>query len=220
VSVLPDYPVMFRLAGRRCLVVGAGQVGLRKVKGLLQAGADVVLVDPRLPAETLPENVEVVSRPFCDEDLAGACLVFAATDNTVINQSIAIAAEKRGIPVNIADDPDGGDFTLPACFCKGDLTVAVATGGVNPAVAAMVRDAIEKELPDEWQIFLEIAGNLRVRLLTSSSKSAYNQRVLQNLVKHGVLAMIANLDVAGIDQLLETEFGKGYSLADLEISLS
>lgn len=217
---MTDYPVMLRLAGRRCLVVGAGQVGLRKLKGLLQAGAEVVLVDPCLPAENLPENVEIVTRPFCDEDLAGACLVFAATDDAAINQSIAVAAEKRGIPVNIADDPVGSDFILPARFSKGDLTVAVATGGVNPAVAAMVRDAIEKELPDEWQIFLEIAGNLRARRLTSNSKSAYNQQVLQNLVRHGVLTMIENLDVAGIDQLLEAEFGKGYSLADLEISLS
>lgn len=202
------------------MVVGAGQVGLRKLKGLLQAGANVVLVDPCLPAETLPDNVEVVTRPFCDEDLAGASLVFAATGDAAVNRSIAAAAEKRGVPVNIADNPDGCDFTLPACFSKGDLTVAVATGGVNPAVAAMVRDVIEKELPDEWQIFLKIAGKLRGRLLTSNAKSAYNQQVLQNLVRHGVLTMIANMDGAGIDQLLEAEFGKGYSLADLEINLS
>jgi precorrin-2 dehydrogenase/sirohydrochlorin ferrochelatase len=211
---------MMRLAGRRCVVVGAGPVGLRKVDRLLAAGAEVVLVAPDLTAANIPAGVTAVPRLFVAEDLTGAFLVFAATDDAATNQQVAQAAQARAIPVNIADNPDASDFILPASFKNGRLTVSVATGGVSPATAAIVRDEVKKMLPGEWNIFLEIAGILRARLLTSGLKAAYNQQVLRNLVVHGILPMIADADVAGIDRLLEAEFGKGYSLADLGVSLS
>ena len=103
-----------RVAGRRCVVVGAGPVGLRKTESLLQAGADVVLVDPGLNSLVVPDGVEEIAREFVEADLAGAFLVFVATDNAATNQAIAAAARKQAIPVNIADDPEGSDFILPA----------------------------------------------------------------------------------------------------------
>jgi precorrin-2 dehydrogenase/sirohydrochlorin ferrochelatase len=210
---------MLRLRDRRCLVVGAGPVGLRKAKGLLDAGAEVVLVDPRLASIDVPAEVQGMPRAFNASDLDGACLAFAATGEPEVNQGVAEAARQKGVPVNIADDPDGSDFTLPASFSNGDLTVSAATGGGSPAVAALVRDELEKGLAEEWMTFLEIAAKLRSRRLTSSSKSAYNQQVLQNLVSGGMLAKIRDLDEDGIDRLLETEFGAGCSLAELEVSL-
>ena len=211
---------MLRLQGRRCVVVGAGPVGMRKVRGLVEAGAETVLVAPGLTAGNGPAGVEVIPHLFVEEDIIGAALVFAATDDPATNRLIAAAARRCRIPVNIVDDPEASDFVLPASFAAGDLVVSVATRGVSPAVAVMVRDDIEKSLPVEWPTFLKIAGILRSRLLTSSSKATYNQQVLRNLVSHGILIMIADTDAAGIDRLLESEFGKGYSLADLGISLS
>lgn len=216
---MSDYPVMMRLAGRRCVVVGAGQVGRRKARSLRAAGADPVLIDPDLSPSDAPEGVELISRPFAESDLENAFLVFAATGDAVTNQSIAAAARERSILVTIADDPDASDFTLPATFRRGRLSVAVATSGASPAVASMVRDDLAKVLAPEWEIFLELARILRSRLLTSNSKSAYNQQVLQNLVSAGFLQLIQDGDVAGMDRLLEMEFGKGHSLADLGVSL-
>ncbi len=218
--MVSDYPLMMRLAGRRCIVVGAGPVGMRKAESLLQAEAVVVLIDPRLNAITVPDGIRGVSREFLPTDLAGAFLVFAATDHTGTNQAVAEAARQEGIPVNIADDPDGSDFIVPASFQSGNLSVSVATGGVSPAVAAMVRDDLKISLSDHWPIFLEIAGKLRVRLLTSSRKTAYNQQVLRNLVSSGILDLIAASDAPGIDRMLETQFGEGCSLTDLGIRLS
>lgn len=215
-----DYPITMRIRGRRCLVAGAGPVGRRKVAGLLSAGAEVVLVDPNLQSEEIPEGVAAITRRFHVDDLEGACLVFAATDRPETNREIAAAARERGVPVNIADDPGNSDFFLPASFSRDDLTVSVATGGVSPAVAAMVRDEVEKTLPVAWGILLEIAGKLRARRLTSGAKSAYNQQVFQNLVRDGILAMIAETDEAGVNRLLESEFGQGCSLEDLGVSLS
>jgi len=217
---VPDYPVTLHLRGRRCVVIGAGPVGLRKATGLLAAGAVVVLVDPRLEAIPVPQGVERRPRAFVAGDLDGAALTFAATGSADVNRTIAAAARQRGIPVNIADDPEGSDFAVPASFRSGELTVSVATGGGSPALAALVRDEIEKILPGEWAIFLEIAAKLRARLLTSGSKTAYNQQVLRNLASADLLAKIAGRDVAGIDRLLAKAFGSGYSLAELGVSLS
>ncbi len=208
-----------RLAGRRCVVVGAGPVGLRKAESLLQAEAEVALIDPNLDSIKAPAGAEKFAREFSGTDLAGAFLVFAATDNAGTNQAIAAVARKQAIPVNIADDPEGSDFILPASFQSGDLSVSVASGGTSPAVAAMVRDNLKNSLSGQWALFLEIAGILRVRLLTSGCKSAYNQQVLRNLVDGGILDRLAESDEAGIDRLLEAEFGKGYSLAELGVSL-
>ena len=220
VALMPDYPVMMRLRGRRCVVVGAGPVGVRKANTLLAAGAVVVLVDPRLESLSVPDAVEKRPRDFTEKDLEGAALAFAATGSTEVNRSVAAAARRRGIPVNLADDAEESDFIVPASFRSGGLTVAVATGGSSPALAALVRDEIEKILPGEWAIFLEIAAKLRARLLTSGSKTAYNQQVLRDLVSVDLLAKIAGRDEAGIDRILATAFGSGTSLAELGISLS
>ena len=192
---------------------------MRKVKGLLAAGADVSLVDPRLDLLDVPDPVEKIPREFTENDLDGAFLVFVATGRADVNRLVADTARRKGILANIADDPVDSDFTLPASFTAGALTVATATGGGSPAVAAMIRDELEKILPGEWPVFLEIAGKLRARLLTSGSRSAYNQQVLQNLVNAGVLAKIRSRDVEGIDRLLEENFGAGTSLAGLKVSL-
>jgi len=216
---LTDYPVMMRLAGRRCVVVGGGAVGLRKLRGLVAAGADVLLVDPA-PAGPLPDGVAVRRRRFAADDLDGASLVFAATDEKRVNRDVVVAARERGLPVNVADDPDNSDFTLPATFFSGGLSVAVATDGLSPAVAALVRDDLERLLSPAWSIFLEIAAILRRRQLTSESPAAYNLQVLQNLLNKRILQLIEAADAAGVDRLLEAECGQGCSLAELGVSLS
>ncbi len=208
-----------RLQGRRCLVVGAGPVGLRKAQGLLAAGAEVVLVDPQRPAKEVPGAAEFRQRPFREDDLDGAFLAFAAAGDSEVNRAVAAAARRRGVPVNSADDPGACDFFVPACFRSGDLTVAVATSGVSPALAAVLRDELEMILPGEWRLLLEIAGKLRSGRLTSSSGSAYNQQVLRNLVDGGILPLLARGDRPGVDRLLEAEVGRGCSLAELGISL-
>jgi len=217
--LVSDYPVVLQLAGKRCVVVGAGPVGLRKARRLCEVSADVILIDPARDRVDTPAGATMINRAFRQDDLDGASLVFAATNNQQVNRAVAEAARALGIPVNVADDPAASDFTVPASFSRGNLSIAVSSGGVSPAIAAMVRDEVETLLPDAWQIFLEIAGELRARLLTSDHKAAYNQQVLQNLVSGGILTMIENFDSSGVDQLVTAEFGNGYSLADLGISL-
>lgn len=216
---MTDYPVMLQLKGRRCVIVGAGPVGQRKLQSLLVTGADLVLIAPDAETCDLYPNITVINRNFIESDLDHTALVFAATDNPLTNRQIATAAQKLGIPVNIADDPETSDFTLPAVARRGALTIAVGTAGQSPATAAMIRDHLEETLSPGWEMFLKIASKLRSMQLTIGSKPLYNRQVLQLLLERGLIQMLESNDSAGIERLLASEFKGKVTLGDLDIDL-
>lgn len=216
---MTDYPVMLQLKGRRCVIVGAGPVGQRKLQSLLATGADLVLIAPDAEPGNLSPNITVISRNFIESDLDHAALVFAATDSPLTNRQIATAAQKLGIPVNIADDPETSDFTLPAVARRGALTITVGTSGQSPATAAMIRDSLDETLSSGWELFLQIASKLRSLRLTIGSNPLYNRQVLQLLLERGLLQMLESNDRAGIEQLLASELEGKVTLEDLDIDL-
>jgi siroheme synthase-like protein len=125
------------------LVVGAGRVGLRKTKGLLEAGAAVTVVAPRWEPEFESLSVRLFRRTFRVSDLNGASLVFAATDDRRTNHRISLLARKRGILANIADSLEECDFIVPARVARGDVQIAISTGGKSPRLAAALREKLE-----------------------------------------------------------------------------
>ena len=125
------------------LVVGAGKVALRKTKGLLEAGARVTVVAPECEGEFEDLPVRMVRRRFRASDLAGAVLIFAATDDRLTNHRIGIAAKGKSVFANIADSAEECDFVVPARVEQGNLQIAVSTGGTNPRLAADLRKKIE-----------------------------------------------------------------------------
>ena len=214
-----DYPVLLQLKGRRCVVIGAGPIGQRKLQSLLPTGAKIILIAPEADRLNLPPEVTIINRIFRDTDLEDAALVFAATDSALINKQIAEAARKRMIPVNIVDDPQASDFTLPAVSRHGELTVAVGTAGQSPAAAALIRDTLAGCLGPGWGIFVQIAAKLRWLKLTKGAKYLYNQQVLQILLEQGLIQMLEAGDRTGVEQLLASQFAGEVTLADLDISL-
>lgn len=140
------YPVFLDLRGKPVLVVGAGKVALRKVRGLVEAGAEVTVVSPvHLPEfESLP--VTLRRRRFRRADVQDQALVFAATDVREVNHAVAQAAGSARIPVNVADAPAECAFLVPSRIRKGNLQVAVSTGGENPKLAVELRKRIEAVL--------------------------------------------------------------------------
>ena len=128
------------------LVVGAGKVALRKTRGLVEAGARVTVVAPEWEAEFEDLPVRLLRRPFRATDLAGAMLVFAATDDRLINHRVGVAAKGRGVFANIADSAEECDFVVPARLQRGPMQVAVSTGGENPRLSAEVRRKLEEVL--------------------------------------------------------------------------
>ena len=216
---MTDYPVLLQLSGRRCVVIGAGSVGRRKLQSLLPTGAELVLIAPEADTLKLPPEITIINRRFRAADLDDAALVFAATGSTQINQQIAAAARQRTIPVNIADDPQASDFTLPAVSRHDTFTIAVGTAGQSPAAAALIRDALSDCLGPGWAAFVQLAAKLRRLKLTRGSKPLYNQQVLQILLEQGLIRMLESGDQAGIERLLASQFAGQVTLADLEISL-
>jgi len=149
------YPIFLDLDGRRCVVVGGGEVASRKARKLLQARAGVVVISPEITPELESVAVEVHRRPYKEGDLEGAYLVFAATDSREANAAVAREAKERGIPVNVADRPRDGDFALPATLRRGGLQVAVSTGGASPTLARRIKDRLEEMFGPEWAGIVE-----------------------------------------------------------------
>ncbi|HTP32230.1 MAG TPA: bifunctional precorrin-2 dehydrogenase/sirohydrochlorin ferrochelatase [Candidatus Acidoferrales bacterium] len=141
------YPIFLDLKDRPVLVAGAGTVALRKVKGLLEAGARVTVVAPRHLPEFQLLPLRLIAREFRTTDLAGAALVFAATNHRAVNHRIAVAAKKRGIFANIADSAAECGFLTPARLARGNVRIAIATGGTNPRLSAELRRKILQVLP-------------------------------------------------------------------------
>jgi siroheme synthase-like protein len=143
---LRHYPIFLDLKDSPVLVVGAGKVGLRKVRGLLEAGARITVVAPEWEPEFDAMPVRIVPRRFRASDLAGCMLVFAATDDRLTNHRIGIAAKGKGLFANIADSAEECGFLVPARVQRGNVQFAVSTGGESPRLSAELRKKLEDVL--------------------------------------------------------------------------
>lgn len=143
---MKHYPIFLNLKDRHVLVVGAGKVALRKTRALVEAGANVTVVAPEWEEEFESLPVRMVRRRFRASDLAGAMLVFAATDDRLTNHRIGIAAKSEAVFANIADSPEECDFLVPARVNRDNIQIAVSTGGENPRLSADLRKKLEEIL--------------------------------------------------------------------------
>lgn len=161
----PRYPVFLDLRGKPVLVVGAGRVAERKIRGLLECGARVRVVAPEaadgLRALAEAGAVEWVRRRFEPEDLGGMVLAFVATSDPAVNRAAAAEAAARGVWANVADDPEGSPVHVPAVWRQGDVAVAVSTAGASPEFAAWLRDRIAAALPGRLGDLAEFIRRVR-----------------------------------------------------------
>ena len=161
----PLYIACLRLAGRRCLVVGGGEVGLEKVEGLLACGGRVILVAP----DAVPEleryadegSIQWERREYRDEDLEGKFLAIAATDVTDVNIAVYDAAERRAMLVNVVDVPPLCNFILPAIVRSGPLAIAISTAGASPALAKRMKREIADEFGEPYARLAVILNDAR-----------------------------------------------------------
>ncbi|MED4923409.1 NAD(P)-dependent oxidoreductase [Anoxybacillus geothermalis] len=178
------YPIVLHLRGRRAVVVGGGQVAARKVYGLLEAEADVVVVAPEAvpDIEALAAKGEIVWRQktFAEDDLAGAFLVIAATNDRNVNEAVAQAAAP-GQLVNVVDDPKRCDFHVPAVIRRGPLTIAVSTGGASPALARRIRRELEEKYGEEYEPYLQFLQKARDIILREVAGDAARKRLFRAL---------------------------------------
>jgi siroheme synthase-like protein len=185
-AALTGYPVNLLVRGRRCVVVGAGRIAARKIEALLDAGAEVHVVAPRVGDEVRAwrdaGRVTVSERDFAPADLDGAWLATAATDDAVANRAVFDAGEARHVWVNSADDPDNCSFTLMSVVRRGDLVVTIGTAGRSPALAAWLKRRLDAELGPEFETLLELLSEAREEMRAGgrSSEDADWQRALDS----------------------------------------
>lgn len=159
------YPVFVELQGKRCVVVGGGGVAERKVRTLLDHGAEVVVISPKLSRglSSLKKKglIEHQRRGFRKGDSRGSLLVFAATDSGKINKAVAEDAARRPGLVNVVDTPELCSFIVPSIVRRGALSVAISTSGKSPALSKAIRKLLEGELSEELGNLVSSLGKLR-----------------------------------------------------------
>jgi len=179
------FPAFLKMAGRRCLVVGAGAVGEEKIEGLLRAGADVIVVAPRatsrVRAWARAGKLRWKARKFRPGDLAGAFLVVAVTSSAKLHEKIYCDARRRAVLCNAVDDPPNCDFYYGAVVRRGGLQIAISTTGRSPALAQRLRKRLEREFRAEYGLWLEELGAAREKLFAKPMDPARRRRLLHRL---------------------------------------
>lgn len=203
---LGGYPVNLLVEGRLCVVVGAGRVAARKIETLLDAGADVRVVAPDAGDDVRrmlgTGRVTLVERPFEPNDLDGAWLATAATDDATTNRAVYDAAESRRIWVNAVDDPANCSFTMMSVVRQGDLVVTIGTGGRSPALATWLREHVRTEMGPEWQVLLEVLADARETMRATGR--ATTDADWRGAIDSGMLDLIRQGRVDEAKELLQT----------------
>lgn len=190
------YPAQLEVRGLPVLIVGGGEVAVRKAGSLLDAGAQVTVVSPHFHAgfrelkrgtET-KRNLKLIKRPYRASDLKRQRLVFAATNVEALNTQIAAAAKSRGQWVNVAAPPDAGDFLVPSHFRRGPVTVSISTGGASAALARAMRERLEKALGEEWGLVADLLDQRRKSVHARVSDPIVRRALL---LKLGSVKMVA-----------------------------
>lgn len=198
------YPVFWNIAGKKCVVVGGGEVAERKVTRLLESGAKVFVISPQLTPELTRLNekniISHIAQEYSSEYIYGAALVIGATDDENTNAVISSDARNKGIPVNIVDDPQKCDFILPALMERGDLAIAIGTGGKSPALARHLREELESKYGNEYEIFLNILGSLRTKM---AKNSGVGKDWFSSLLAAGMLDVIKEKDWKKVKMLIK-----------------
>jgi uroporphyrin-III C-methyltransferase/precorrin-2 dehydrogenase/sirohydrochlorin ferrochelatase len=156
------YPVFLHLRGRPALLVGGGRVASGKIEALLTAGARVTVVAPRIDASLRRQDVRIVERAFEPSDLDGQWFAVAAAPADV-NRKVALAAEERRVFVNAVDDADSASAYLGGVLRKAGVTLAISTDGRAPALAGLLREALEAVLPPDLDAWVRTAEGLRAQ---------------------------------------------------------
>lgn len=198
------------LDSQNTIVIGGGRIALRKVEALLAAGAKISVISPELAPELKQLNeigsINAFERPFRSGDLQGAFLVIAATNDPAVNQVVWEESQRVGCLINVVDCPNLSNFIMPAVLRRGDLSLAISTGGASPALARRLRERLEEQIGPEYEDLVELLAELRPEL--------------QARFKPGGPRLAAALDLVDSDllQILKDHgyrTARGYALARL-----
>lgn len=207
------FPININLQDCKCLVVGGGRVAERKVMSLLECGAMVWVVSPELTQNleklALEGLINYLNREYEPDDLEDCVLVISAADDQQINFRVASDCFSRNILVNVVDDPEICNFTVPSVLRRGSLCIAISTDGKSPALAKKIREELENLFGTEYAEFLELLGEIRNKVLRDVPDGEDRRKIFECLTNSNILELIRE----GQKELIEEQVVRCMSLA-------
>lgn len=201
------YPMMLDLNGRRCVVVGGGEVAARKAEMLASCGATVAVVAPDIHPLLEPliaaGKVQPERRPYRAGDLNGASLAIASTDSEAVNRAVFADAQKAGMPVNVVDVPELCSFIVPSVVERGDLVIAISTSGKSPAMAKRIRRDLEERFGPEYEAMLALMGEVRQLVQKREADVGKRMAILSGIANSGILDRLKAGDRPTAEEVLK-----------------
>lgn len=193
------YPVNINIENKKCVVVGGGKIAYDKIVGLLEAGAQIDVIAPKIcpQLENLSDKVNIIRENYSAEKITSGVILIAATNNSELNAQIASDARAKNFWVNIVDDISS-DFIVPSRIRRGDFLIAISTAGSSPAFSKFVRKMLESELDENFGAAVEVISKYRQEVIkkipTHELRIKFWQEVLTaeiwEIVKRGELSTL------------------------------
>jgi siroheme synthase-like protein len=199
-------PIFIQVGGKPCLVVGGGAIAVRRISALLEAGALVTAISPKPVPELMTvvknANITLLAREYRDGDMASSMLVFAATNDAALDERISREAARRGIPVNVADSPLLCSFIVPAVVKRGELQIAISTGGASPALSRHFREELENRYGPEYGQMVEVLRAARHWLRAEKIDPQHRAEKLSALANSDIHVRLRDCDYAGAREIV------------------
>ncbi|MBF8269045.1 MAG: sirohydrochlorin ferrochelatase, partial [Gammaproteobacteria bacterium] len=211
-------PIFLNIDGRRCLVVGGGEVASRKVNQLLKAGARVMVAAPRLCPELEWQRdrqvIEYLPTAFQEALLEGCELVIAATNDAAVNRQVSELSQRRHLPVNVVDNPGLCSFIMPSVVDRDPIQIAVSTGGASPVLARLLRVRLETMIPASYGTLAKVMQSFRERVKRKFPESVARRRFWEEVLQGPIAEMLfAGQERAALDALEQCLVDNAYTVA-------
>jgi precorrin-2 dehydrogenase/sirohydrochlorin ferrochelatase len=201
------YPIYLNLSKRRVVVIGGGAVAERKVESLLGTEALITVISPevtpRLESLATHNKIEIHRRVYLSGDCIGAALVLSATDDETVSAAVFEEATSAGALVNTADQPQLCDFIMPALVRRGDIAIAISTGGTSPALAAQLRSEIETLIGPEYAQLAELMAQARLEIRRRIPDAEQRKAIHYRILNSDIIERLKRNDVAGARRRLQ-----------------
>lgn len=198
------YPICLELKGRKCLVIGGGEIAEQKVNSLLACEASVMVISPEVTAglKDLIDQKKVTYLPkkYDEKDLDQAFLVIAATNRPEVNARVYRDASRRNILVNVVDCPRYCNFIVPALVKRGDLLLSISTSGKSPALAKKIREKLEREFGEEYEPFLKILGELRENIHRQVKDPFLRRTLVHQILDWDILDLLKKGELKSVQE--------------------
>lgn len=178
------YPINIEIKDMGITIIGGGEVAYRKCKNFLDFGKTVKVIskDYINKFEELKDKIEIVNDEYREEYLKDSFIVVAATNNKEINREIGIYCRKNGKLVNVVDDIELSNFTVPSYVKRGDLLISVSTGGKSPSLSSKIKKELEEKYDDSYEEYIDILGELRKEIIKKYEDVSLRRKKLKALI--------------------------------------